>query len=219
MCTCFKCNLYFDYNSACFLCLTFIQNKLFPQAISYLEKTFQVRRPAGTILLSRYVTLNTDYLVLCPPHFNSMENYEIYTRIFYYDFFKDQNTSYFKNNIIQKHLLDNYSFPDFLIYSDLLGFFLGCSCPLLGTSPFSLLLCLQYWFCEIFGYLKTQIRRISHETNFFFQSTFLTNIVTFSELIQLLLVFYDVFDCCELFPPLSPFSFSFWQLNFDVQMN
>ncbi|XP_004424570.1 PREDICTED: leishmanolysin-like peptidase isoform X1 [Ceratotherium simum simum] len=30
-----------------------LMNKLFPQAISYLEKTFQVRRPAGTILLSR----------------------------------------------------------------------------------------------------------------------------------------------------------------------
>ncbi|XP_054103217.2 leishmanolysin-like peptidase isoform X3 [Callithrix jacchus] len=29
-----------------------VKNKLFPQAISYLEKTFQVRRPAGTILLS-----------------------------------------------------------------------------------------------------------------------------------------------------------------------
>lgn len=31
------------------------QNKLFPQAISYLEKTFQVRKSAGAILLSRYV--------------------------------------------------------------------------------------------------------------------------------------------------------------------
>nr|XP_035958560.1 leishmanolysin-like peptidase [Halichoerus grypus] len=30
-----------------------VKNKLFPQAISYLEKTFQVRRPSGTILLSR----------------------------------------------------------------------------------------------------------------------------------------------------------------------
>uniref|UniRef100_A0A7M4E4Q5 Leishmanolysin-like peptidase n=1 Tax=Crocodylus porosus TaxID=8502 RepID=A0A7M4E4Q5_CROPO len=29
------------------------RNKLFPQAISYLEKTFQVHRPTGTILLSR----------------------------------------------------------------------------------------------------------------------------------------------------------------------
>uniref|UniRef100_A0A8C7BD59 Leishmanolysin-like peptidase n=1 Tax=Neovison vison TaxID=452646 RepID=A0A8C7BD59_NEOVI len=33
-------------------------NKLFPQAISYLEKTFQVRRPAGTILLSRQRATN-----------------------------------------------------------------------------------------------------------------------------------------------------------------
>uniref|UniRef100_A0A8C5P280 Leishmanolysin-like peptidase n=1 Tax=Jaculus jaculus TaxID=51337 RepID=A0A8C5P280_JACJA len=33
-------------------------NKLFPQAISYLEKTFQVRRPAGTILLSRQCATN-----------------------------------------------------------------------------------------------------------------------------------------------------------------
>jgi len=32
-----------------------VQNKLFPQAISYLEKTFQVRKSTGTILLSRYV--------------------------------------------------------------------------------------------------------------------------------------------------------------------
>ncbi|XP_012332058.1 leishmanolysin-like peptidase isoform X3 [Aotus nancymaae] len=35
-----------------------IKNKLFPQAISYLEKTFQVRRPAGTILLSRQCATN-----------------------------------------------------------------------------------------------------------------------------------------------------------------
>ncbi|XP_071471351.1 leishmanolysin-like peptidase isoform X3 [Marmota flaviventris] len=35
-----------------------VKNKLFPQAISYLEKTFQVRRPAGTILLSRQCATN-----------------------------------------------------------------------------------------------------------------------------------------------------------------
>ncbi|XP_060028213.1 leishmanolysin-like peptidase isoform X1 [Erinaceus europaeus] len=35
-----------------------IKNKLFPQAISYLEKTLQVRRPAGTILLSRQCATN-----------------------------------------------------------------------------------------------------------------------------------------------------------------
>uniref|UniRef100_A0A8C0JPM0 Leishmanolysin-like peptidase n=1 Tax=Canis lupus dingo TaxID=286419 RepID=A0A8C0JPM0_CANLU len=35
-----------------------VKNKLFPQAISYLEKTFQVRRPAGTILLSRQRATN-----------------------------------------------------------------------------------------------------------------------------------------------------------------
>ncbi|XP_027442620.1 leishmanolysin-like peptidase isoform X5 [Callorhinus ursinus] len=35
-----------------------VKNKLFPQAISYLEKTFQVRRPSGSILLSRQRTTN-----------------------------------------------------------------------------------------------------------------------------------------------------------------
>ncbi|XP_055983693.1 leishmanolysin-like peptidase isoform X2 [Sorex fumeus] len=35
-----------------------VKNKLFPQAISYLEKTFQVRRPAGVILLSRQCATN-----------------------------------------------------------------------------------------------------------------------------------------------------------------
>ncbi|XP_030065551.1 leishmanolysin-like peptidase isoform X2 [Microcaecilia unicolor] len=30
-----------------------VKNKLFPQAVSYLQKTFQVRKPSGTILLSR----------------------------------------------------------------------------------------------------------------------------------------------------------------------
>ncbi|XP_054538503.1 leishmanolysin-like peptidase isoform X8 [Pan troglodytes] len=35
-----------------------VKNKLFPQAISYLEKTFQVRRPAGAILLSRQCATN-----------------------------------------------------------------------------------------------------------------------------------------------------------------
>nr|XP_033801008.1 leishmanolysin-like peptidase isoform X2 [Geotrypetes seraphini] len=30
-----------------------VKNKLFPQAVSYLQKTFQVRKPTGTILLSR----------------------------------------------------------------------------------------------------------------------------------------------------------------------
>ncbi|XP_046313883.1 leishmanolysin-like peptidase isoform X2 [Marmota monax] len=35
-----------------------VKNKLFPQAISYLEKTFQVRKPAGTILLSRQCATN-----------------------------------------------------------------------------------------------------------------------------------------------------------------
>ncbi|XP_028599784.2 leishmanolysin-like peptidase isoform X1 [Podarcis muralis] len=38
-----------------------IKNKLFPQAISYLEKTFQVRKPTGTILLSRQCVTN-EYL-------------------------------------------------------------------------------------------------------------------------------------------------------------
>ncbi|KAJ8784395.1 hypothetical protein J1605_008239 [Eschrichtius robustus] len=40
-----------------------VKTKLFPQAVSYLEKTFQVRRPAGTILLSRYVTLHTGHFL------------------------------------------------------------------------------------------------------------------------------------------------------------
>ncbi|XP_056649563.1 leishmanolysin-like peptidase isoform X2 [Monodelphis domestica] len=35
-----------------------IKNKLFPQAISYLEKTFQVRRRSGPILLSRQCSTN-----------------------------------------------------------------------------------------------------------------------------------------------------------------
>ncbi|NXJ54357.1 LMLN peptidase, partial [Spizaetus tyrannus] len=35
-----------------------IKNKLFPQAISYLEKTFQVRKSMGTILLSRQCATN-----------------------------------------------------------------------------------------------------------------------------------------------------------------
>ncbi|XP_051841446.1 LOW QUALITY PROTEIN: leishmanolysin-like peptidase [Antechinus flavipes] len=35
-----------------------VKNKLFPQAISYLEKTFQVRRPTGPILLSRQCATN-----------------------------------------------------------------------------------------------------------------------------------------------------------------
>ncbi|XP_066431385.1 leishmanolysin-like peptidase [Eleutherodactylus coqui] len=35
-----------------------VKNKLFPQAISYLEKTFQVRRPSGSILLSRQCAKN-----------------------------------------------------------------------------------------------------------------------------------------------------------------
>uniref|UniRef100_A0A8D0HFU6 Leishmanolysin-like peptidase n=1 Tax=Sphenodon punctatus TaxID=8508 RepID=A0A8D0HFU6_SPHPU len=38
-----------------------VKNKLFPQAISYLEKTFQVRRPTETILLSRQCGSN-EYL-------------------------------------------------------------------------------------------------------------------------------------------------------------
>uniref|UniRef100_A0A674J7X8 Leishmanolysin-like peptidase n=1 Tax=Terrapene triunguis TaxID=2587831 RepID=A0A674J7X8_9SAUR len=38
-----------------------IKNKLFPQAISYLEKTFQVRKPTGTISLSRQCATN-EYL-------------------------------------------------------------------------------------------------------------------------------------------------------------
>eukprot|EP00070_Physeter_catodon_P019625 XP_023979982.1 leishmanolysin-like peptidase isoform X3 [Physeter catodon] len=35
-----------------------VKAKLFPQAVSYLEKTFQVRRPVGTILLSRQCATN-----------------------------------------------------------------------------------------------------------------------------------------------------------------
>ncbi|KAM4697940.1 leishmanolysin-like peptidase [Rhinophrynus dorsalis] len=35
-----------------------VRNKLFPQAISYLEKTFQVRKPSGSILLSRFCSTN-----------------------------------------------------------------------------------------------------------------------------------------------------------------
>uniref|UniRef100_A0A8D0C7K3 Leishmanolysin-like peptidase n=1 Tax=Salvator merianae TaxID=96440 RepID=A0A8D0C7K3_SALMN len=35
-----------------------IKNKLFPQAISYLERTFQVQKPTGTILLNRQCVTN-----------------------------------------------------------------------------------------------------------------------------------------------------------------
>ncbi|XP_073408017.1 leishmanolysin-like peptidase isoform X2 [Dendrobates tinctorius] len=35
-----------------------VKNKLFPQAISYLQKTFQVRRPSSSILLSRQCVKN-----------------------------------------------------------------------------------------------------------------------------------------------------------------
>lgn len=35
-----------------------VKNKLFPQAISYLQKTFQVRRPSSSILLSRQCAKN-----------------------------------------------------------------------------------------------------------------------------------------------------------------
>ncbi|XP_069472734.1 leishmanolysin-like peptidase isoform X2 [Ambystoma mexicanum] len=35
-----------------------VKNALFPQAISYLEKTFQVRKPTGTILLNRQCATN-----------------------------------------------------------------------------------------------------------------------------------------------------------------
>ncbi|XP_075037350.1 leishmanolysin-like peptidase [Mixophyes fleayi] len=38
-----------------------VRNKLFPQAISYLQKTFQVRRPSSSILLSRQCA-NNQYL-------------------------------------------------------------------------------------------------------------------------------------------------------------
>ncbi|KAM5152244.1 leishmanolysin-like peptidase [Mantella aurantiaca] len=38
-----------------------VKNKLFPQAISYLQKTFQVRRPSSSILLSRQCA-NNQYL-------------------------------------------------------------------------------------------------------------------------------------------------------------
>ncbi|KAM4626891.1 leishmanolysin-like peptidase [Discoglossus pictus] len=35
-----------------------VKDKLFPQAISYLQETFQVRKPSGTILLSRHCANN-----------------------------------------------------------------------------------------------------------------------------------------------------------------
>ncbi|KAM8934064.1 leishmanolysin-like peptidase [Pelodytes ibericus] len=38
-----------------------VRNKLFPQAVSYLERTFQVRKPSGSILLSRQCQ-NNQYL-------------------------------------------------------------------------------------------------------------------------------------------------------------
>ncbi|KAI6065149.1 Leishmanolysin-like peptidase [Aix galericulata] len=45
-----------------------IKNKLFPQAISYLEKTFQVRKSAGTILLSRQCATNQYLRRKADPH-------------------------------------------------------------------------------------------------------------------------------------------------------
>ncbi|NXS08086.1 LMLN peptidase, partial [Neodrepanis coruscans] len=45
-----------------------IKNKLFPQAISYLEKTFQVRKPTGTILLSRQCVTNQYLRRKADPH-------------------------------------------------------------------------------------------------------------------------------------------------------
>uniref|UniRef100_A0A8C2UD21 Leishmanolysin-like peptidase n=1 Tax=Coturnix japonica TaxID=93934 RepID=A0A8C2UD21_COTJA len=43
-------------------------NKLFPQAISYLEKTFQVRKSTGTILLSRQCATNQYLRRKADPH-------------------------------------------------------------------------------------------------------------------------------------------------------
>uniref|UniRef100_A0A8C3Q017 Leishmanolysin-like peptidase n=1 Tax=Chrysolophus pictus TaxID=9089 RepID=A0A8C3Q017_CHRPC len=45
-----------------------INNKLFPQAISYLEKTFQVRKSTGTILLSRQCATNQYLRRKADPH-------------------------------------------------------------------------------------------------------------------------------------------------------
>ncbi|NXU77946.1 LMLN peptidase, partial [Oreotrochilus melanogaster] len=45
-----------------------IKNKLFPQAISYLEKTFQVRKSTGTILLSRQCVTNQYLRRKADPH-------------------------------------------------------------------------------------------------------------------------------------------------------
>ncbi|NXW43639.1 LMLN peptidase, partial [Nyctiprogne leucopyga] len=45
-----------------------IKNKLFPQAISYLEKTFQVRKSTGTILLSRQCATNQYLRRKADPH-------------------------------------------------------------------------------------------------------------------------------------------------------
>uniref|UniRef100_A0A8C4KKA6 Leishmanolysin-like peptidase n=1 Tax=Dromaius novaehollandiae TaxID=8790 RepID=A0A8C4KKA6_DRONO len=45
-----------------------IKSKLFPQAISYLEKTFQVRKSTGTILLSRQCATNQYLRKKADPH-------------------------------------------------------------------------------------------------------------------------------------------------------
>uniref|UniRef100_A0A8B9J2Y4 Leishmanolysin-like peptidase n=1 Tax=Amazona collaria TaxID=241587 RepID=A0A8B9J2Y4_9PSIT len=45
-----------------------IKSKLFPQAISYLEKTFQVRKSTGTILLSRQCATNQYLRRKADPH-------------------------------------------------------------------------------------------------------------------------------------------------------
>ncbi|KGL72344.1 Leishmanolysin-like peptidase, partial [Tinamus guttatus] len=45
-----------------------VKSKLLPQAISYLEKTFQVRKPTGTILLSRQCATNQYLRKKADPH-------------------------------------------------------------------------------------------------------------------------------------------------------
>lgn len=97
---------------------TFIQTKLFPQAVSYLEKTFQVRRPAGTILLSRYVTLHTGhFLQLFSIQYSAHPILSVWQIVsFILEYFimlvpGDQTVRYLKR--IKEHLLGNHSFPDF----------------------------------------------------------------------------------------------------------
>ncbi|XP_029461150.1 leishmanolysin-like peptidase [Rhinatrema bivittatum] len=57
-----------------------VKNKLFPQAVSYLQKTFQVRKPTGPILLSRQCATDQYLRRRGDPHRYCTEDCAQYTR-------------------------------------------------------------------------------------------------------------------------------------------